>query len=288
MGNTIKFVQGNEACVEAALYAGLDFYAGYPITPSTEIAELLAYRLPQSGGKFIQMEDEIASLCAIIGASLTGRKVLTATSGPGFSLMQEALGYAIMTEIPCVIANVQRGGPSTGMPTRTQQADILSCAYASHGDTKQVLLFPSTPAECFEQMGTAFDLAEQLQTPVLVMTDLDLGMNNWMSDAFTYPTTPINRGKLLTAEKLKELGIIEELDDVHPGVRAAERGRLAALQRRRPAAVDPRLLRPLPRLRRIRPRRRRRFPRRSGYGLRAPRRRAGSDRPCARDRGSRR
>jgi 2-oxoglutarate ferredoxin oxidoreductase subunit alpha len=121
MGETIKFVQGNEACVEGALYAGLDFYAGYPITPSTEIAESLAFRLPTAGGKFIQMEDEIASLCAIIGASLTGRKVMTATSGPGFSLMQEALGYAVLAEIPCVIVDVQRGGPSTGIPTHGSQ-----------------------------------------------------------------------------------------------------------------------------------------------------------------------
>ncbi|MFQ5484978.1 MAG: 2-oxoacid:acceptor oxidoreductase subunit alpha, partial [Desulfobacterales bacterium] len=113
MNKNIKFLQGNEAIVEAALYAGLDFFAGYPITPSTEIAEHLAHRLPQIGGKFLQMEDEIASICAIIGASLTGHKVMTATSGPGFSLMQEALGYAIMAEIPCVIVNVQRGGPST-------------------------------------------------------------------------------------------------------------------------------------------------------------------------------
>jgi len=117
----IKFVQGNEACVEGALYAGLDFFAGYPITPSTEIAELLSSRLPQKGGKFIQMEDEIASMSAIIGASLTGNKVMTATSGPGFSLMQETLGYAIMAEIPCVIVNVQRGGPSTGIPTHVSQ-----------------------------------------------------------------------------------------------------------------------------------------------------------------------
>jgi len=114
MSNNIRFVQGNEACIEGALYAGLEFFAGYPITPSTEIAEQLSSRLPKIDGKFIQMEDEIASMCAIIGASLTGRKVMTATSGPGFSLKQEALGYAIMAEIPCVIVNVQRGGPSTG------------------------------------------------------------------------------------------------------------------------------------------------------------------------------
>ena len=121
MERSVKFVQGNEACVYGSLYAGLDFYAGYPITPSTEIAELLSLRLPKVGGKFIQMEDEIASICAIIGASLTGHKVMTATSGPGFSLMQEALGYAVMAEIPCVIVNVQRGGPSTGNPTHVSQ-----------------------------------------------------------------------------------------------------------------------------------------------------------------------
>ena len=134
MSETIKFVQGNEACVEGALYAGLDFYAGYPITPSTEIAELLSFRLPAIGGKFIQMEDEIASLCAIIGASLAGRKVMTATSGPGFSLMQEALGYAVMAEIPCVIVDVQRGGPSTGIPTHGSQGDVNQARWGTHGD----------------------------------------------------------------------------------------------------------------------------------------------------------
>ena len=176
MQKRIRFVQGNEACVEGALYAGVSFFAGYPITPSTEIAELLSERLPARGGKFIQMEDEIASMCAIVGASLTGRKVMTATSGPGFSLKQEAIGYACMAEIPCVIVNVQRGGPSTGMPTRTQQADVLACAYASHGDTKHVLLFPEDPKECFEHTATALDLADRLQTPVFVMTDLDIVM----------------------------------------------------------------------------------------------------------------
>ncbi len=134
MSENVKFLQGNEVCVEAALYAGLDFYAGYPITPSTEIAEHMAVRLPQIGGKFLQMEDEIASMCAIIGASLTGHKVMTATSGPGFSLMQEALGYAIMTEIPCVIVNVQRGGPSTGLPTNVSQGDVYQARWGAHGD----------------------------------------------------------------------------------------------------------------------------------------------------------
>ena len=125
MKKNVRFVQGNEACAEAALYAGLDFFAGYPITPSTEIAELLSYRLPKRGGKFIQMEDEISSMCAIIGASLTGNKVITATSGPGFSLKQEAIGFAVMTETPCVVVNVQRGGPSSGLPTSVSQGDVM-------------------------------------------------------------------------------------------------------------------------------------------------------------------
>src|SRR5210317_1109023 len=144
MDPNIKFIQGNEVCVEAALYAGLDFFAGYPITPSTEIAEHLSKRLPQQGGKFIQMEDEIASMCAIIGASLTGHKVLTATSGPGFSLKQEALGYAVMAEIPCVITNVQRGGPSTGIPTHGSQGDVMQARWGTHGDHSIVAMTAST------------------------------------------------------------------------------------------------------------------------------------------------
>ena len=175
MGNTLKFVQGNEACVEAALYAGLDFFAGYPITPSTEIAELLAYRLPQIGGKFIQMEDEIASLCAIIGASLTGRKVLTATSGPGFSLMQEALGYAIMTEIPCVIANVQRGGPSTGIPTHVSQGDVNQARWGTHGDHAIIALTASNHQDVFAMTVEAFNLAETYRTPVILLLDEVVG-----------------------------------------------------------------------------------------------------------------
>jgi len=175
MGNTLKFVQGNEACVEAALYAGLDFFAGYPITPSTEIAELLAYRLPQSGGKFIQMEDEIASLCAIIGASLTGRKAMTATSGPGFSLMQEALGYAIMTEIPCVIANVQRGGPSTGIPTHVSQGDVNQARWGTHGDHAIIALTASNHQDVFAMTVEAFNLAETYRTPVILLLDEVVG-----------------------------------------------------------------------------------------------------------------
>ncbi len=171
MGDIIKFVQGNEACVEGAIYAGLDFFAGYPITPSSEIAELLAYRLPTVGGKFIQMEDEIASLCAIIGASLTGRKVMTATSGPGFSLMQEALGYAVMTEIPCVIVNVQRGGPSTGIPTHGSQGDINQARWGTHGDHAIIAMTASNHQDVFAVTVEAFNLAETYRTPVILLFD---------------------------------------------------------------------------------------------------------------------
>ena len=171
MSENKVFVQGNEACVEGALYAGLDFYAGYPITPSTEIAELLAYRLPQYGGKFIQMEDEIASICAIIGASLTGRKVMTATSGPGFSLMQEALGYAVMTEIPCVIVNVQRGGPSTGIPTHGSQGDVNQARWGTHGDHAIIAMTASNHQDVFAVTVEAFNLAETYRTPVILLFD---------------------------------------------------------------------------------------------------------------------
>jgi len=175
MKKNIKFVQGNEACVEGALYAGLDFFAGYPITPSTEIAEHLSHRLPQQGGKFIQMEDEIASMCAIIGASLTGHKVMTATSGPGFSLMQEALGYAIMTEIPCVIVNVQRGGPSTGLPTSVSQGDINQARWGTHGDHAVIALTASNHQDVFLMTVEAFNLAETYRTPVILLFDEVVG-----------------------------------------------------------------------------------------------------------------
>jgi 2-oxoglutarate ferredoxin oxidoreductase subunit alpha len=171
MNSNVKFVQGNEACAEAALYAGLDFYAGYPITPSTEITEYLAYRLPQLGKKFMQMEDEIASLCAIIGASLTGCKVMTATSGPGFSLMQEALGYAIMTEIPCVIVDVQRGGPSTGLPTHGSQGDVLQARWGTHGDHAIIALTASNHQDLFSITVEAFNLSEIFRTPVILLLD---------------------------------------------------------------------------------------------------------------------
>lgn len=175
MEKSIKFIQGNEACVEGALYAGVEFFAGYPITPSTEIAECLSQRLPERGGKFIQMEDEIASMCAIIGASLTGKKVMTATSGPGFSLKQEAIGYACMAEIPCVIANVQRGGPSTGNPTHVSQGDLNQARWGTHGDHNIIALTASNHQDIFAITVDAFNLAETYRTPVILLFDEAIG-----------------------------------------------------------------------------------------------------------------
>ena len=175
MNKNIKFIQGNEACVEGAIYAGLDFFAGYPITPSTEIAEHLSKRLPEKGGRFIQMEDEIASMCAIIGASLTGHKVMTATSGPGFSLKQEALGYACMAEIPCVIVNVQRGGPSTGNPTHVSQGDINQARWGTHGDHSIVAITASNHQDVFAMTVDAFNIAETYRTPVILLFDEVVG-----------------------------------------------------------------------------------------------------------------
>ncbi|PHR24038.1 MAG: 2-oxoglutarate synthase subunit alpha [Desulfotalea sp.] len=175
MSDNIRFIQGNEACVEGALYAGVEFFAGYPITPSTEIAERLSQRLPENGGKFIQMEDEIASMCAIIGASLTGRKVMTATSGPGFSLKQEAIGYACMTEIPCVIVNVMRGGPSTGNPTHVSQGDINQARWGTHGDHNIIALTASNHQDIFSITVDAFNFAETYRTPVILLLDEAVG-----------------------------------------------------------------------------------------------------------------
>ena len=171
MTGTLAFLQGNEVTVEAALYAGLEFFAGYPITPSTEIAETLARRLPKIGGKYIQMEDEIASVCAIVGASLTGHKVMTATSGPGFSLMQEGLGFAVMAEIPLVIVNVQRGGPSTGLPTGPAQGDVMQARWGTHGDHAIIALTASSHQDLFQMTVDAFNLAETYRTPVIVLLD---------------------------------------------------------------------------------------------------------------------
>ena len=207
MKKNIKFLQGNEVCVEAAVYAGLDFFAGYPITPSTEIAEQLSFRLPQVGGKFIQMEDEIASMCAIIGASLTGHKVMTATSGPGFSLMQEALGYAIMTEIPCVIVNVQRGGPSTGIPTHVSQGDVNQARWGTHGDHAIVALTASNHQDVFRMTVEAFNIAETYRTPVILLFDEVVGH---MRERLIIP----EQGEIPLVDRLRTS--VQEGVDYHP------------------------------------------------------------------------
>ena len=168
--NSRQNLQGNHACALAAIAAGCRFYGGYPITPSSEIAERMSLELPAVGGVFIQMEDEIASMGAVIGASMGGVKAMTATSGPGFSLKQENLGYAAMTEIPCVIVNVMRGGPSTGLPTRPAQGDIMQARWGTHGDHPILVLAPSSVREVYEQTIRAFNLAETLRTPVIFCT----------------------------------------------------------------------------------------------------------------------
>jgi 2-oxoglutarate/2-oxoacid ferredoxin oxidoreductase subunit alpha len=178
-----KLIQGNEACVEGALAAGMRFFAGYPITPSTEVAEISAQKLPQVGGKFIQMEDEIASMAAIIGGSLAGLKSMTATSGPGFSLMQENLGYASIAEIPCVIVNVQRGGPSTGLPTSPAQGEVMQAKWGTHGDHPIIALTPNSVQETYEYTIKAFNLAEKYRTPVIMLMDETVGH---MREKLTY------------------------------------------------------------------------------------------------------
>lgn len=170
-----QLIQGNEACVEAAIKAGVSFFAGYPITPSTEIAEKMAEKLPAAGKVFIQMEDEIASMAAVIGASITGAKAMTATSGPGFSLMQENIGYAAMTEIPVVVVNVQRGGPSTGTPTLPSQGDFMQARWGTHGDHPVIALAPSSVQETYDLTIQAFNLAEQYMVPVILLMDEVVG-----------------------------------------------------------------------------------------------------------------
>src|SRR3954465_5950164 len=208
-------IEGNAAAAIGCMLAGVTVVAWYPITPSSSLCESLIaymkkYRIDKATGKatfaIVQAEDEIASLGMVIGASWAGARAMTATAGPGISLMGEFAGLAYYAETPAVIFDVQRVGPSTGLPTRTAQGDLLQVAFLSHGDTKHIMMFPSSVEECYTMAQDAFELAEQFQTPIFVMMDLDLGMNNWMADAFQYPTRPVNRGKLLTAEKLKELG----------------------------------------------------------------------------------
>jgi 2-oxoglutarate ferredoxin oxidoreductase subunit alpha len=215
-------IEGNAACGMGAVFAGVTVIAWYPITPSTSVVEAATALLkklrvtPEGKATFavIQAEDELAAIGMVLGAGWAGARSMTATSGPGMSLMAEFCGLGYYAEIPGVIINVQRTGPSTGMPTRTQQADLLSAAFLSHGDTKHILLLPGSVKECFELTMAAFDLAEQVQTPVFVLSDTDMGMNHWMSDAFDYPDKPLDRGKVLTAADVERLGGFARYRDV--------------------------------------------------------------------------
>ena len=207
------FVDGNDAAALGCVYGGATVAAWYPITPSTSLAEAFArhcrrYRTEPETGRgrhaIVQAEDELAAIGMVIGASWNGARAFTATSGPGISLMQEFIGLAYFAEVPAVIFDVQRGGPSTGMPTRTQQSDLLVCAYASHGDTKHVLLLPEDPRECFEMAAQAFDLADRLQTPVFVLQDLDIGMNDWLCEPFSWDDSRrYDRGKVMAFDELE-------------------------------------------------------------------------------------
>jgi 2-oxoglutarate ferredoxin oxidoreductase subunit alpha len=210
-------IDGNTAAALGCVYAGATVAAWYPITPSTSLMDAFAKycakfrRDPETGRNnylVLQAEDELAAMGMVLGASWAGARAFTSTSGPGISLMQELLGMGYYAEIPAVVFDVQRVGPSTGMPTRVQQADILACAYASHGDTKHVLLFPAHPAECFEMAANAFDLAERFQTPVFVLSDLDIGMNDWVSPALEWDDAYVpDRGRVLDAGELRELEV---------------------------------------------------------------------------------
>lgn len=216
-------IDGNSSCALGAMFAGVTVVTWYPITPSSSLVESLIaylrrYRTDKETGKanyaVVQAEDELASIGMALGAGWAGARSMTATAGPGISLMSEFVGLGYYAEVPAVIVNVQRVGPSTGLPTRTAQGDILFTALLSHGDTRHPMYFPSSPGECFTMTVAAFDLAEVFQTPVFVMTDLDLGMNVWMSDPFPYPEQPPQRGKVLTAGDLERLGGFARYKDV--------------------------------------------------------------------------
>ncbi len=215
-------IDGNAAAALGCMFAGVTVVTWYPITPSSSLVEQLIdylkeYRIgPDGKATFavVQAEDELAAAGMVFGAGWAGARSMTSTAGPGISLMAEFVGLGYYAEIPGVFFDIQRVGPSTGLPTRTMQGDILACAVLSHGDTKHILLLPSSAEECFTMAGEAFDLAEKFQTPVFVMSDLDLGMNNWMADPFPYPDKPIARGKVLNAEDLKRLGSFGRYKDV--------------------------------------------------------------------------
>lgn len=215
-------IDGNAACGMGAVFAGVTVVAWYPITPSTSLIEATSDLLkklrvtPEGKATFavVQAEDELAAIGMVLGAGWAGARSMTSTSGPGVSLMAEFSGLGYYAEVPGVIFNVQRTGPSTGLPTRTQQADLISTAFLSHGDTKHIMLLPGSVKECFEFAQEAFNVSERFQTPVFVLTDLDLGMNNWMSEPFDYPQKPLDRGKVLTKEDLDRLGSFARYRDV--------------------------------------------------------------------------
>jgi 2-oxoglutarate ferredoxin oxidoreductase subunit alpha len=215
-------IEGNAAAALGCMFAGVTVVTWYPITPSSSVIESLIdllkkYRVEPSGKAtfaVVQAEDELAAVGMVLGAAWTGARSMTATSGPGISLMSEFAGLGYFAEIPAVIFDIQRVGPSTGMPTRTAQGDILTVAYLSHGDTRHVMLLPGSVKECFDMSVEAFDLAEELQTPIFVLSDLDLGMNSWMTEPFSYPEKPMQRGKVLSAEDLTRLGGFARYKDV--------------------------------------------------------------------------
>ena len=215
-------IDGNSSAALGCMFAGATFVSWYPITPSSSLPEAMIeymkrFRIGADGKAtfaIVQAEDELAAIGMVLGAGWAGARAMTATAGPGISLMAEFAGLAYYAEVPGVVWDIQRVGPSTGLPTRTAQGDILSTACLSHGDTKHILLIPSSAEECFSMAQEAFDLAEKFQTLVFVMSDLDLGMNNWMSDPFTYPEKPINRGKVLSKEDLNRLGGFSRYKDV--------------------------------------------------------------------------
>jgi 2-oxoglutarate ferredoxin oxidoreductase subunit alpha len=216
-------IDGNSACALGAMFAGVTVVTWYPITPSSSVCETLIeymkrYRVDKETGKatfaIVQAEDELAAVGMVMGAGWAGARAMTATSGPGISLMAEFTGFGYYAEIPAVIFDIQRVGPSTGLPTRTAQGDMLKNVLLSHGDTKHLMLIPCSVEECFTLSIEAFDLAEEFQTPVFVMSDLDLGMNNWMADPFPYPEKPIARGKVLSAEDVRRLGGFARYKDV--------------------------------------------------------------------------
>src|SRR5271154_1188960 len=215
-------IDGNSAAALGCMFAGCTVVTWYPITPSSSLVETMIeymkeYRIGPDGKAtfaIVQAEDELAAIGMVIGAGWGGARSMTATAGPGISLMSEFAGLAYYVEVPAVIWDIQRVGPSTGLPTRTSQGDVLSTAFLSHGDTKHIMLFPNSMIECFTMASDAFDLAERFQTPVFVMSDLDLGMNNWMSDPFPYPEKPIDRGKVLSKEDIQRLGGFARYADI--------------------------------------------------------------------------